>query len=56
MKMLFRVIARLSTLRAKQTYYNTTFDRFKHDIKRTWGVIDELRTQNSEALFRYKES
>ena len=37
----FRSILRESIKRAKQTYYNTTFDRFKHDIKRTWAVIDE---------------
>ena len=24
-----------------QTYSNTTFDKFKHDIKQTWAVIDE---------------
>ena len=37
----FRNMLRESIKRAKQTYYNTTFDRFKHDIKRTWAVIDE---------------
>ena len=37
----FRSILRESIKRAKQTYYNTTFDRFKHDIKRTWAIIDE---------------
>ena len=37
----FRSILREGIKRAKQTYYNTTFDRFKHDIKRTWAVIDE---------------
>ena len=35
----FRSILRESIKRAKQTYYNTTFDRFKHDIKRTWAVL-----------------
>ena len=34
-----------------QTYYNTRFDRFKNDIKRTWAVIDEtLHRKEWESL------
>ena len=37
----FRKILRQSINEAKQSYFQTTLERFKHDIKQTWSVIDE---------------
>ena len=47
----FRKILRQSINEAKRSYFHTTFERFKHDIKQTWSVIDEtLRRKKKEPL------
>ena len=47
----FRKILRQNINEAKQNYFQTTFERFKHDIKQTWSVIDEtLRRKKKETL------
>ena len=47
----FRKILRQSINEAKRSYFQTTFERFKHDIKQTWSVIDErLRRKKKETL------
>ena len=37
----FHKILRQSIQEAKRTYYLTTFERFKHDIKQTWTIIND---------------
>ena len=46
----FRSILRESIKRAKQTYYNTTFHRFKHDIKPGLGssTVDQVLKYTSD--------
>ena len=47
----FRKILRQSINEAKQSYFQTTFEKFKHDIRQTWSVIDEtLRRKKKETL------
>ena len=47
----FRKILIQSINGAKRSYFQTTFERFKHDIKQTWSVIDEtLRRKKKETL------
>ena len=37
----FHNILRQSIKEAKQIYYLRSFEKFKHDIKQTWSIIDE---------------
>ena len=42
---------RQSIQEAKRTYYLTTFERFKHDIKQTWTIInDTLQRKKKNSL------
>ena len=46
----FHKILRQSIQEAKRTYYLTTFERFKHDIKQTWTIINDT-LQRKKKLF-----
>ena len=47
----FHKILRQSIQEAKRTYYLTTFERFKHDIKQTWTIInDTLQRKKKNSL------
>ena len=47
----FHKILRQSIQEAKRTYYLTTFERFKHDIKQTWTIInDTLQREKKNSL------
>ena len=37
----FRNILRQSIKNAKRTYFQRIFEKFKHDIKKTWSTIKE---------------
>ena len=51
--MRFHKILRQSIQEVKRTYYLTTFERFKHDIKQTWIIInDKLQRKNKNYLPR----
>ena len=40
----FHNILRQSIKEAKQVYYLRSFEKFKHDIKQTWFIINETQT------------
>ena len=47
----FHKILHQSIQEAKRTYYLTTFERFKHDIKQTWTIInDTLQHKKKNSL------
>ena len=47
----FRKKLKQSINEAKRSYFQLTFERFTHDIKQTWSIIDEtLRRKKKETL------
>ena len=53
----FHKVLRQSIQEAKRAYYLTTFERFKHDIKQTWTIINDTlqRIKNSlPSVFSHK--
>ena len=46
----FHKILRQSIQEAKRTYYLTTFERFKHDIKQTWTTINDTLQRKKKSL------
>ena len=53
----FHNILRQSIKEAKQIYYLQSFEKFKHDIKKTWSIIDEtlhrIRKKSLPRLFSH---
>ena len=47
----FHKILRQSIQEAKRTYYLTTFERFKHDIKQTWTIINDTLQRKKKEFF-----
>ena len=37
-------------LKSKRAYYLTTFERFKHDIKQTWTIINDTLQRKKKIL------
>ena len=35
-------------IHAKRFYYKNMFDRFKHDMKKTWSIISETLSRNKQ--------
>ena len=42
----YRNILKKAMIHAKRCYYKNTFDRFKHDMKKTWSIISETLSRN----------
>ncbi len=41
---------RKTIARAKKSYFNNLFDRYKHDLKKTWSIISETLNKSKRSL------
>ena len=49
----YTIVVYHTTTEAKQIYYLRSFEKFKHDIKQTWSIIDEtLHRKKKKSLAR----
>ena len=44
----YRNTLKKSMIHAKRFYYKNMFDRFKHDMKKTWSIISETLSRNKQ--------
>ena len=44
----YRNTLKKTMIHAKRFYYKNMFDRFKHDMKKTWSIISETLSRNKQ--------